>query len=211
MRPNVTVNCAASIDGKISTPARKRVKISSDEDLSRVMMLRRDYDAIAVGIGTVLSDDPVLLPAAESRQIQLPARVVFDSNCRIPDEARILSGGGRVFIVTSEWNTRRLPGCEMIRCGEGKTDILKALDRLYERGIRRMLLEGGGRLIFEFMRVRAVDRLLVYTAPVIIGGAASPTLADGEGFLSEEEFARFRLMGFGREGEGLLCEYERRD
>lgn len=204
----MTVNCAASIDGKISTAKRRRVPLSDKHDLARVRELRKTHDAIAVGIGTVLADDPAL--AAEARSgSEPPARIVFDSRCRTPKESKVLSGPGRTYILTSESCSRKVPGAIMIRCGRKKVDMRKAMRLLYSEGIRSILVEGGGEVIFELARLRLIDRLSIYTAPVLIGGVSAPTIADGAGFTVEKEFARFRLKSVNMFGEGVLMEYDR--
>ena len=207
-RPTVTVNCAASIDGKISTAKRRRVALSDKSDLARVRELRKTHDAIAVGIGTVLADDPAL--AAEVRNGQKPpARIVFDSSGRTPGGSKVLSGQGRTYIITTESCSRKVPGATMIRCGRKRVDMRKALNLLYSEGIKSVLVEGGGEVIFELARLHLIDRLSIYVAPVLIGGRKAPTIADGGGFTDEKEFERFRLKAVNVLGEGLLMEYDR--
>ncbi len=209
-RPDITVNCAASIDGKISTARRKMIGISDEADLRRVMKLRGEHSAIAVGIGTILADDPSLTLRGEESGGQQPAKVVFDSDGRTPATARVLKGGA-TYIVTSSSCRKRVGRAVMLRCGAKKVDIPRALEMLYDRGIRSMLVEGGGEIIFELARLHMIDRLSVYISPVIIGGRSAPTIADGRGFESEADFARFRLLSAGVFGDGVLAEYERAD
>ncbi|HDH81938.1 MAG TPA: 5-amino-6-(5-phosphoribosylamino)uracil reductase, partial [Thermoplasmatales archaeon] len=92
MKPFVIVNCAMSIDGKIAFPDRKQAKISNDEDMARVHKLRDECDAVLVGIGTVLSDNPKL--TVKEKYVQNPSnplRVVLDSNFRTPRDAEVFS------------------------------------------------------------------------------------------------------------------------
>ncbi len=207
-RPAVTVNCAASIDGKISTVRRRRIGISDATDIERVMGIREEHDAVAVGVGTILADDPSLTSRREGKGGKC-AKIVFDSRGRTPADAKVLKGG-RTYIITSSSCRKIIGNAVMLRCGERKVDISKAMNLLYKEGIRSVLVEGGGEIIFELARLGLVDRLLVYTSPVIIGGRDAPTLADGEGFKDESDFARFSLVSVGRAGEGILSEYERR-
>jgi len=206
-RPFVAVNCASSIDGKISSAARRRVQLSSPEDRERVMKLREEFDAIAVGVNTVLADDPLLLPSDSEQWSGRIKRVIFDSRLRTPAGARALKYGNTV-IFASRNAEGEIPGASIFRYGEERVDLKKALAKLHEMGVKRLLVEGGGELIFEFFRFRLVDRLIVYTAPLIIGGRSSPTIADGEGFSDPSEFIKLRLISFRKMGEGIITEYE---
>lgn len=207
-RPTITVNCAASIDGKISTVRRRRVGISDATDLERVMGLREKNDAVAVGVGTVLADDPSLTIRRDGKETKC-IKVVFDSRGRTPPDAKVLTGG-KTYIITSSSCRKKIGNAVMLRCGDRKVDIPKALHLLHKEGIRSLLVEGGGEIIFELARLGLIDRLLVYTSPVIIGGRDAPTLADGKGLEDESHFARFVLVSVGKAGEGILSEYERR-
>ncbi len=203
------MNCAASIDGKLSTAGRSRVRISDGKDMERVSYARTAHDAIAVGIGTILADDPSLTGALPGKLRRSVARVVFDSKGRTPEASRVLHGTGTTYIVTTAECRRQIGKATMIRCGKKKVDMMLALDALYGKGIRSMLVEGGGEIIFELARLGLIDRMTVYTAPVLIGGRDAPTIADGDGFVSEKEFAKFRLVAVKAWGEGVLSEYER--
>ncbi|MEM3851959.1 MAG: dihydrofolate reductase family protein [Methanomassiliicoccales archaeon] len=206
-RPFVTLNCAASIDGKITTAERKRVQLSCEEDRRRVLRLRGKNDAVAVGIGTVLADDPLLLPAENKKWAEKIKRVIFDSKGRTPEGARTLAYGN-VIVFTSEECNAEIKGAEVIRCGRGKVDVAKGLEILHEKGVESLLLEGGGELIYEFLVNRLVDLMFVYTAPVIIGGRGAITIAEGKGLTKESDFIRMRLVRQRRLGVGYLSEYK---
>jgi 2,5-diamino-6-(ribosylamino)-4(3H)-pyrimidinone 5'-phosphate reductase len=207
-RPEVTINCAASIDGKISTPGRTHVILSGAEDMRRVMRIRRAHDAIAVGVNTVISDNPSLTVRGV-RSAKSPVRVIFDSRGRTPPQARVLDGKAETIIFTAEETHVKYETVEVIACGRGRVDLARALSILYRRGVRSLLVEGGGELIFGLVSSHLVDTLLIYTSPVVIGGKASPTIADGAGFKYEEMFERFRLIRLRRLGTGYLAEYRR--
>ncbi len=206
-RPHITVNCAASIDGKISTSRRTRLGLSDESDRTRVGELRSSCDAVAVGINTVLSDNPSLAVYGRGSDGAHPAKVVFDSKGRTPADARILDGGGKVYIVTEESCSRSVQGAAMLRCGRGRVDIPVALSKLKEEGIDSLLVEGGGEIIFEFARLGLIDRMFIYTAPLIVGGRGAPTVADGTGMDAESGFAPFRLVSVRAFGMGVLAEY----
>lgn len=207
-RPNITVNCAASIDGKISTSSRIRVGISGKGDRERVMRLRKSHDAVAVGIGTVLADDPALSVGGR-RQGRKPMKVVFDSRGKTPATARLLSGEADVIIVTGEECRKNINGARMLRCGRKRVDIARAMNLLYKEGVESILVEGGGEIIFELARLNMIDTLSVFTAPLLIGGRTAPTIADGEGFQGANRFRRFELSSVRKYDGGLLTEYTR--
>ena len=183
-----------------------KTTIELDEaKLERVMKLRNNVDAVAVGIGTVLADDPAL--TVRPRSGKQPVRVIFDSHGRVPEGAKILDGRARTVIFTSDECERNVGGAEILRCGSGRVDLKQAVQLLREMGVKRLLVEGGGGLIFGFLSARLVDAMTVYTAPVIIGGSGAPTVADGTGFADARSFPRLRLESVVRLGPGFLATY----
>lgn len=204
----IIVNCAMSVDGKIALKTRRQTRISSPEDIARVHLLRNSVDAILVGIGTVLADDPKLTVnekyVPNPRQ---PARIVLDSMGRTPENAQVLKGPGKTIIVTAEECTKQIGNALMLRCGKGKVDVVKAVEELEKLGIRKMLVEGGGTIIWEFLNKKLVDEMNVYVGSIVIGGKDAPTVADGEGANTLEEIVRLKLQGFERIGDGILLRY----
>ena len=187
MRPFIHVNCAMSADGKIAGSNRKQVRISSDEDKQRVKNLRRQYDAILVGVGTVLADDPHLTVKGATYE-ENPVRIVLDSHGRIPPEARVLDDRAPTIIVTNNECTKDWgSNVTVIRGGSGRinlTDVLHILAK--DLGIENMIVEGGGEVIASFFREKLVDRYSVFVGGLLIGGRTSPTPADGDGWLAPE-------------------------
>lgn len=204
MRPFVHVNCAMTADGKLAGRSRRQIRISSPEDLSRVRALRMESDAIMVGIGTVLSDDPHLTVKGAKTN---PIRIVLDSSGRTPDNAKILDGRAPTIIATSEECERSWKNVEVIRIGKKRVDLERLLEILYERGIRKLMVEGGGELLWSFFRKGLVDRYTVFIGSMIAGGRTSPTPVDGEGF-DDDEILRLRLIECEKLGEGVLLTYE---
>jgi 2,5-diamino-6-(ribosylamino)-4(3H)-pyrimidinone 5'-phosphate reductase len=221
MRPFVFVNIAMSADGKISTRERRQVRISGKEDFARVDTIKAGSDAIMVGIGTVLADNPSLtVKSQELREQRLasgvdehPIRIVVDSLGRTPPDADILhKGTGKRIIAVSQ----QAPGTRVtelarhatvIVAGEEHVDLAALLDTLYRQGIRRLMVEGGGTLIWALFEQDLVDELQVFIGDMIIGGRDAPTPADGKGFLREEDFVRLRLLDAERLDEGLLIRW----
>jgi 2,5-diamino-6-(ribosylamino)-4(3H)-pyrimidinone 5'-phosphate reductase len=215
-RPFIFINSAMSADGKISSVNRKQVRISGQADMTRVDLLRAGSDAIMVGVGTVLADDPGLrvksTGSREARRAQGlpedPLRVVADSLARTPPDAKIL-GQGCLIAVSSSAPQERLerlsPSCEIIKRGAERVDLAELMAELYERGIKRLMVEGGARLNWSLIRLGLVDELYVYIGGMIIGGESAPTLVDGQGF--RESYPRLRLDSVERLDEGVLLKW----
>ncbi len=193
-------------DGKLAGRSRKQVRISSPEDMDRVKALRASSDAILVGVGTVIADDPHLtvkgLPPERN-----PLRVVLDSRGRTPSSARVLDDRSRTLIATADDCDRTWPGAEVVRCGADMVDLAALMDILGERGVRTLMVEGGGETIFSFFQAGLVDRYLVFVGSQIVGGRNSPTPADGDG-LPDDRSIRLRLTDAEVLGDGVLLSYE---
>jgi 2,5-diamino-6-(ribosylamino)-4(3H)-pyrimidinone 5'-phosphate reductase len=183
MRPYIHVNCAMSADGKLAGIDRTQIRISSDEDMARVKNLRKGYDSILVGVGTILADNPHLTVKGMDYDTN-PIRIVIDPHGKTPDDALVLNDDAPTVMVTTE-------SCETEwDCEEtivtGKTiDLNKMLEELYEMGIENILVEGGGETIAAFFRENLVDRYTVYVGGLIIGGRTAPTPADGDGWVAD--------------------------
>lgn len=205
-----------SADGKISTYARKQVRISGPHDMSRVDALRAESDAIMVGVGTVLSDDPGLRVKSEilgrsrlDRGLpRNPLRIVVDSRARTPDDAKVL-GDGCIIAVSkssSPKDVEKLSGkCEILRCGEIRVDLKELMSALNEKGVRRLMVEGGATLNWSMITAGLVDEIYVYIGNMLIGGKNAPSLVDGEGF--SDNFPRLRLISVERMDEGALIRW----
>ncbi len=213
MRPYVIINCAISLDGKLALKTRRQTKISSEEDLRRVHKLRNSVDAILVGIGTVLADDPSLRVKEEYVEgpIKKPLRVVLDYHCRIPRKAKILQGDQKTIVYVGPGNAKEIEGAEVVEVSgtEGRLDLNKVLEDLYARGVRRLLVEGGGEVIWSFVSSRNFDEIYVFIGSVIIGGRNAPTMADGEGAKSENEIVKLELREVRTIPGGVLLHYLR--
>jgi|Deesub1362B_J571_1020462.scaffolds.fasta_scaffold00067_65 2,5-diamino-6-(ribosylamino)-4(3H)-pyrimidinone 5'-phosphate reductase len=217
-KPFVFINVAASADGKISDESRKQVRISCKADMKRVDMLRATSDAVMVGIGTVLSDNPKLTVKAgdlialrmkmgKSRQ---PLRVVVDSRCRIPLDAEVLSSEAETLIAVSqaadEEKVRLVAKkAEVVRLGKDKVDLLALMRHLRERGVEKLMVEGGATLNYAMLKEKLVDEVSIYYGSMIIGGNLSPTVVDGESFKIP---LKLKLIEWKKLGEGLLARWK---
>jgi 2,5-diamino-6-(ribosylamino)-4(3H)-pyrimidinone 5'-phosphate reductase len=208
-RARVLINCAASLDGKIAYADGSRASLSGPEDLRRVHRMRNSVDAILVGIGTVMADDPSLAvrPEFARPRRRAPTKIVLDSSCRTPAGARLLSSPGRAVVVTAEGCAGSVQGAEMVRCGGGRVDLARLLALLPGRGIESVMVEGGGTVIRSFLAAGLWDRMTVYYAPLVIGGGTTPTIADGDGATGPGGIVGARITASRGLGDGLLVTF----
>ncbi len=203
----IIVNAAVSLDGKLSSRRREQIAISGPADFDRVDRLRERCDGILVGVGTVLADDPHLDAPGEAPT----ARVVADSTGRTPIDARILDDSAPTYLLVAEAieSERQAAlteaGATLLTAGTERVDLPAALDALTAEGVDRLLVEGGGELLFSLFEAELVDTVSVFVGPMIIGGRDAPTLADGEGFV--ESFPRASLESVERLDEGVLLRW----
>src|SRR5256886_8170008 len=174
VRPHVVINAAMSVDGKIALSGGKPVRLSNEEDLRRVHALRAKADAVLVGIGTVLKDDPKLTVKAEYVKGRNPLRIVLDSRGRTPAGANVLDRSAPTLIVTAEASQRHFSEVEVLRIGKDEVDLESLLDRLAARGIRLLLVEGGSTVIGSFLRRGLADELKVFVGSEGLGGLLGP-------------------------------------
>jgi 2,5-diamino-6-(ribosylamino)-4(3H)-pyrimidinone 5'-phosphate reductase len=220
-RPFIFINSAMSADGKISTWQRKQVRISGAIDFDRVDRLRCGSDAIMVGIGTVLADDPSLTVKSVQRKIERkekgfdenPVRVIIDSQARTPIDADIFKKGeGRRIVVVSSSapseNVKALRRKAMvIIAGESRVDLPDAMKQLYLLGINRLMVEGGATLNWAMLSSGLVDEIYTFVGNVIIGGQAAPTLVDGEGF-KDASTLPLELISAEKIEQGILLKWK---
>jgi len=212
----VFINSAMSADGKISSVQRTQVRISGKADLARVDALRAESDAVMIGIGTALADDPGLRiksealrrARAEMSLSENPLRIVADSRARTPATAKVLGPGCILVVAESAVEERRdclSQLCEIIVCGREKVDLVELFARLAQRGVKRIMVEGGATLNWSLIKLGLVDEIYVYVGATIIGGERAPTLADGDGF--RENFPRLMLCSVQQLDEGVLIKW----
>ncbi len=221
MRPHVFVNLAMSADGKLSTKERRQVRISGDADFRRVDQIKSQSDAIMVGIGTVLADDPSLTVKdaalrkgrADTGRDENPVRIIIDSRARTPVDADILhKGPGKRIIAVSgsadPAKTALLSQYAEVRvCGDEQVSLSSFLEYLGALGIRSLMVEGGGTLIGSLFAEGLVDELFTCIGNMIIGGRDAPTPADGEGFVNEADFPALVLKDAQKIDDGILLHW----
>lgn len=208
-RPEVVLSAAMSLDGRIATRTGES-RLSSGEDLRCVHALRASAGAVLVGSGTVLADDPRLT----ARRVggPNPLRAVVDGRARTPPTARVLDGAAATVVYVSEAApTDRVAAlrarCEVVVCGSARVDLDRMLSDLASRGVRTVMLEGGGGLNAAMLGAGLVDRLRVTVAPCLIGGLGAVPLVGGEGVATLGERTRLALEGVERRGDELTLSY----
>jgi 2,5-diamino-6-(ribosylamino)-4(3H)-pyrimidinone 5'-phosphate reductase len=209
LRPRVILNMAMSVDGKIAT-VEGDSRLSCREDLRRLHSLRSRVDAVMVGVGTVLKDNPSL--TVRLVKGKNPIRVVVDSMASTPLDSKILDGSARTIVAVSRRAPRerveRLKGkATVLVVGDDRVDLPKLLKQLYGLGVRKLLLEGGSTLNWNMLKNRLVDELRISVCPIILGGEKAKSLVGGEGFRKVEEGLRLVLVQKRRVGEDLLLVY----
>jgi 2,5-diamino-6-(ribosylamino)-4(3H)-pyrimidinone 5'-phosphate reductase len=211
-----------TVDGKIATSSGDS-KISSRKDLVRVHKLRASVDAIVVGISTILADNPRL--TVRLVKGKNPARVIVDSRGRIPLDSQIMRTASKVKTIVAV--TDKAPeekimelrdmGAEVLVISEGKKGRsaavphgvnLKLLFRKLEnRGLKKILVEGGGELNWSLLHLWLVDELTITIAPKIAGGRLATTLVEGDGFDEIAQSISLQLKKIERKKGGELVLY----
>ncbi|MGI0061274.1 MAG: 2,5-diamino-6-(ribosylamino)-4(3H)-pyrimidinone 5'-phosphate reductase [Nitrosotalea sp.] len=185
-RPHVILSAAISIDGKIATRTG-RSNLSSRKDLIRMHNLRKNVDAILVGKNTVNIDNPLLtVRYVKGRN---PIRIILDSKGSLSSKSKVISTAKKTptILVVSENAPRNVErfitkGVEIIRCGKKKINIKKLLMILGKKGIKRIVVEGGGTTNWYFFKEKLVDEIVVTITPYVLGGSNAISLVEGIGF-----------------------------
>jgi diaminohydroxyphosphoribosylaminopyrimidine deaminase / 5-amino-6-(5-phosphoribosylamino)uracil reductase len=205
-RPAVTLKWAMSLDGRIATATGQSQWISSPAGRRWGLALREEHDAILVGVGTVLADDPRL-----DRRLGLARgpnlRVVLDRRLRTPPGARLFQVEGPVLIYTESTDRERWTALEergSTILGLPAVEPAAVLPDLYGRGVRSVLVEGGGEVHASFASAGRFDRVGVDCAPLLIGGRSAPGPLGGEGFPTLAGAARLELLEVRRRGGDLI-------
>jgi diaminohydroxyphosphoribosylaminopyrimidine deaminase/5-amino-6-(5-phosphoribosylamino)uracil reductase len=203
-RPHVTLKWAATLDGATADVRRESRWITGSEARLEAHRMRSRADAVVVGIGTVLTDDPGLDVRLGGPWPREPFRVVVDSRARLPVTARLIGAGKperALVAVTDAADPVRLDSLEargvtVLRCKsqDGQVDVSDLVSRLGALDVGGILVEGGGTLAWAFLEAGLVDRVVAFTAPMLLGGAAAPRAVGGAGLLLPEAV---RLEGIG--------------
>jgi diaminohydroxyphosphoribosylaminopyrimidine deaminase/5-amino-6-(5-phosphoribosylamino)uracil reductase len=205
-RPAVTLKWAMSLDGRIATVAGESQWITSPGARRWALALREEHDATLAGIGTILADDPLL-----NRRLGLALgpglRAVLDRRLRTPPAARLFDAPGELLIYTESGDEERRQALEargaiVVRLPEVAPPAVLA--DLYERGVRSLLVEGGGETLASFARGGFYDRVEVAAAPLLIGGRNAPGPLGGEGWAVLAEAPRLAHLTARRRGKDVI-------
>lgn len=217
-RPLVTLKVASSLDGRIATGSGESKWITGEPARAQAHALRARHDAVVVGSGTVLADDPELtcrLPGLGDRS---PVRVIFDGRLRAPLTAKVVASARTTptWIVTllhadpARQKAFTAAGVTLIQVAggrEGHPDPKAAFAALAGKGITRVLVEGGRHLTAALLRDGPIDRMVWFRAPMLLGGDGMPA-AESFGLTKLDEAPRFRREGTATAGEDLVETYK---
>jgi diaminohydroxyphosphoribosylaminopyrimidine deaminase/5-amino-6-(5-phosphoribosylamino)uracil reductase len=218
-RPHVALKLAVSVDGKVGLAGRKPAAISGDASRRRVHLMRAESDAILVGIGTVLADDPALtcrLPGMGSRS---PTRVVLDTELRTPLTSVLVRTARETptwIFCAEEASTEaeralKAAGVEVMRvdrAAAGRLDLGKAMKLLALRGLTRVMVEGGPTVAAALLEADLLDEATIVTGPAILGASAIDAL-EGKPLSALTAAPGFRLTAESRVGDDSWARYER--
>ncbi|GHT93835.1 riboflavin biosynthesis protein RibD [Alphaproteobacteria bacterium] len=217
--PYVTAKIAQSLDGKIATNTGDSKWITSEESRRKAHMMRKSSDAVLVGIDTVIKDNPELTVRniATDRQ---PTRIVFDSKCRIPLDSKLVVSNSEIsplIVVVSEEadkkqiNTLVEKGITVITAGKERVDIVTALRKIGELNIMNILVEGGSTILGAFLKEQQVDRVCVFTAPILIGGDCAKGSVGGTGIDFLRDAIKIKNMKCDKSGDDFVFEGKLKD
>ena len=211
-RPYVILSAAMTLDGKIAK-CRTKIKLSSKNDKIRVHKLRAKVDGILIGKNTLDTDNPML----NVRYVtgKNPVRILLDSRGTIKSSSKIIQTCSKISTIIatthliSKKNLSRLEKfpLEIIKCGNSSVDVVKLLKILQKKGMKKILLEGGGTLNWSFLKRGLVDELIITITPYILGGSDSVTLVEGSGFKNLFSMNKLKLGKIQKIGNELVVYY----
>jgi diaminohydroxyphosphoribosylaminopyrimidine deaminase/5-amino-6-(5-phosphoribosylamino)uracil reductase len=187
--PFVTAKAAVSLDGKIGTKKFSSRWISSPQTREYFHLLRGEYDALMIGVNTLINDDPLLTIRHPNWKGKRLTRIILDSHLRFPLQARILStlSQGKILVFTTKnaslkkTDALRRSGVEVVTFSSSRITLKKVLSWLGLHEISSVLVEGGGRLLTSMFEEKLVDKVFVSISPKLIGGATAPSFLQGKG------------------------------
>ena len=213
--PYVTLKTAATLDGKTAARDGSSRWITGEAARADVHRLRAGADAIVIGAGTAISDDPALTVRGPASAARPPLRVVVDAAGRVSPALRLFDGAAPTLVATTDLADAGLlaawtaSGAEVVvldRDSSGLVSLEHLLSHLGKRDVQNLLLEGGATLAWSFVREGSVDRVIVYVAPKLIGGQEAPGILGGSGFSSLDQALQLSIVSVDRIGDDLRVE-----
>lgn len=217
-RPWVALKTAMTLDGKIATWSGDSKWITGTEARAYVHELRHRLMAIMVGIGTAMTDDPLLSCRIEGRGVRQPIRVVVDSNARLGLDRQLVKTAGEYRTIVAhtrfagevKLEALRQAGVETLLCAEkaGLVDVDNLLDLLGQTGIDSILLEGGGGLNYSFLSGGFTDEVYAFIAPKIVGGERAKTPVEGMGIEKMSDAIDLEMTDMLTLGKDILLKFK---
>ena len=212
-RPRVIFSAAITLDGKLAS-RNGDSKLSSKIDKIRVHKLRSKVDAILIGKNTVKIDDPLL--SVHNIKKKNPIRIILDSNATIRTSSRILKTCSKIptiIVVTKKAQKKNLQKLEkfpvqIVVCGNNTVSIKKLLVVLKKKGIKNILVEGGGATNWAFVKENLVDEAIITITPYLVGGMTATTLVDGDGFSTITKSIRLKLKNVKKMKNEVILHYQ---
>ena len=212
-RPHVIFSAAITLDGKLATRTGES-KLSSKKDKIRVHKLRGKVDAILVGKNTVKIDDPLL--SVHNIKKKNPMRIILDSNATISTNSKILKTSSKIstiIVVSKKAQKKNLHKLEkfpiqIIACGNNTVNIKKLLAVLKKKGIKDILVEGGGITNWAFVKENLVDEAIITITPYLVGGMSATTLVDGDGFSTIAKSPKLKLKNVTKMKDEVILYYK---
>ena len=215
-RPFVILKAAASLDGKIATRTGESRWITGEAARHRVHQLRNEVDVVLVGIGTVLRDDPQLTTRLGITDQRDPARVIVDNLARLPLRAKVVnraSTAPTLLAVSQTAPRARLEALEregiqviVVDGSPRRVSLAHLMEALGKLGFLSAMIEGGAEINASALREGVVDKVLLFLAPILIGGKSAPTSVGGDGIESLGQATRLRDLRIERFNDDILLE-----
>ncbi len=215
-KPFVIMKAAMTLDGKIASAAGDSRWISGESSRRQVHLIRDRVSAIMVGINTVLTDNPSLTTRLDSKSGKDPVRIIVDSRGKIPVDSRVINSGsaaGVILATTSAIGDEKEKiltdmGVRIFKLdgAQGHVDLARLMEELHRTEIDSVLLEGGGGLNAAALSSEAVDKVMVFIAPKVIGGRDAKTPVEGEGIQFMKDALELRDLSISRFDEDILIE-----
>lgn len=212
--PLVTLKLAATLDGKLAARDGSSQWITGEPARADAHRLRASADAIAIGAGAALADDPSLTVRDPSYRGPPVLRIFLDASGRVPPRGRLFDGSAPTLVATTEGAPRanreawRDAGAEVVvlEAGEGGVSLAAFVAMLGKRDVQHLLVEGGSQLSWSMLESDLIDRFVLYLAPLLVGGTTAPGVIGGEGFAPIAAARSLEIVEVARVGSDLRVE-----
>ncbi len=210
--PFITLKCAESLDGKTACNSGDSKWVTSEKARNYARKMRAEYDAILVGVETILKDDPQL--TTRMKEEKNPVRIILDSRLRVPLEAKVFADSSAIVATTGKHDAQKKKALEeknirVVICAEdasGRVDVRELVKRLGELNISSVLVEGGSEVNASFVKAKLADKFLFFISPKIIGGRQANGAVGGKGIEKMSGALELKFKKIKKVGSGLLIE-----